>query len=124
MTNPRPKAAATAIILWACLVASFLLTPAPGDATVCVLRATTGLKCPGCGMGHAFVALSAGRWDEAARENILSLLLYPLFWAGAIVYSARAAGYDLPVPALSQRAFIGVALTILGLWFLRLGGLW
>lgn len=41
--------------------------------TVCMLRRTTALACPGCGMGRAASSLARGEWREATA-------LHPLVW--------------------------------------------
>jgi len=52
-------------------------TPSPDPAhTVCALRRTLGIDCPGCGMTRAAAALVRGEFGEATR-------LHPLVWAVA-----------------------------------------
>ena len=41
----------------------------------CIFRVVTGIRCPGCGMTHALMALFRLEWEEAIRYN----LLIPLF---------------------------------------------
>ncbi|HEY3266850.1 MAG TPA: DUF2752 domain-containing protein [Armatimonadota bacterium] len=43
---------------------------------VCAFRHFTGLPCPGCGMTHAFVAISHGMFAEAWHYNALSFAAY------------------------------------------------
>lgn len=57
---------------------------------LCALRHFTGLPCPGCGMTHAFVAISHGHLAEAFRYNALSFAVYPaglLYLSGSVIPS-------------------------------------
>jgi hypothetical protein len=45
----------------------------------CLLHATTGWQCPGCGATRATHALLHGRWGEAWSLNALWLVTLPLF---------------------------------------------
>lgn len=51
--------------------------------TVCLLKLTTGLDCPGCGLTHSFCALGKGNLTMAFRYNLLGpavFLLLVLIW--------------------------------------------
>lgn len=57
----------------------------------CALRAWTGLRCPGCGMGHALVRLGQGAFADAWAANPAAAgLLLAAGWAA--VRPPRAAG--------------------------------
>jgi hypothetical protein len=66
----------------AALGASFVLDPAHPltDAVVCPFRLVTGLPCPGCGLGHGFVALAHG--DVAA--SFAAHPFAPISFAGCV----------------------------------------
>lgn len=44
----------------------------------CFFRMCTGMRCPGCGMTHAIVALSHGQISMAFHYNALSITLLPI----------------------------------------------
>jgi hypothetical protein len=76
----RPGAVA-ALIAAAVLAASFAWTPEGlPDVSVCWVKRTLGVPCPGCGMTRAFCAISHGRFAQATRLNPLSWI----FYAGAV----------------------------------------
>ncbi|MCR6640351.1 MAG: DUF2752 domain-containing protein [Sporocytophaga sp.] len=41
--------------------------------TLCIFKLTTGIPCPGCGMGRATIELIRGNFAEAYHYNILSI---------------------------------------------------
>ncbi len=43
---------------------------------LCLFRAITGKKCPGCGMTHAFLAIGKLQIKEAIEYNLFSLPLF------------------------------------------------
>jgi hypothetical protein len=60
------------------LVLSFAIAPerASGGPVVCPFRLVTGLPCPGCGLGHAFVAISHGDFAAAFAHHPFGLVAY------------------------------------------------
>lgn len=50
----------------------------------CPSRRFLGARCPGCGMGHAALALLRGDWKTARRRNPLVFIMLPLLIWGAI----------------------------------------
>lgn len=60
------------------LVANAVIYAITGFGIPCVFRSFTGLKCPGCGMTHAYFEIFKGNIHGAARENILSFTLMPV----------------------------------------------
>lgn len=55
---------------------------------LCPFRALTGLRCPGCGMTHAFCAIAHGHLWRAIQYNPFSPLL---FLAGILAWIRAAA---------------------------------
>ncbi|OLE52554.1 MAG: hypothetical protein AUG51_17390 [Acidobacteria bacterium 13_1_20CM_3_53_8] len=55
---------------------------------LCPFRALTGLRCPGCGMTHAFCAIAHGHLWRAIEYNPFSPLL---FLAGVLAWANAAA---------------------------------
>ena len=65
-------------------------------APVCLVHATTGLHCPGCGTGRALHALVHGDLGRALRLNALTVAAIPVF----LVLTLRAAlRPEKPLPA-------------------------
>ena len=60
-----------------CLLAGVDLTDfffhLPG---LCIFKKLTGLSCPGCGMGHAFVAIGKFKIMHAISQNIFSVFVF------------------------------------------------
>ena len=67
----------TAIIV-GILVANSVAYALTGLGIPCVFRLFTGLKCPGCGLTHAYLALFKGNIHAAMDYNILSVTLLPV----------------------------------------------
>ncbi len=64
-----------------CVAASWLWPFSGVGVDVCMLHATTGLPCPGCGMTRAFVAFADGDWAVAVGANPFVLVAWPTFAA-------------------------------------------
>ena len=80
----------------------------------CIIRAITGVPCPGCGMTRAWLAFLTGRFDAA-------LAYHPLFWCVPIVLLIPVAQEVFPK---AGRAcwFLTCAFIVLfvGVWLWRL----
>ncbi|HMF55800.1 MAG TPA: DUF2752 domain-containing protein [Pyrinomonadaceae bacterium] len=76
--------------LSAIFIVSALWQPSDEPGLIlCPFRALTGLRCPGCGMTHAFCAIAHGHLWRAIQYNPFSPLLFlasVLVW----IYSAAA----------------------------------
>jgi hypothetical protein len=62
--------------------------------TLCIFKLTTGIPCPGCGMGRATIELIRGNFAEAYHYNILSipfsiLILIALVWMFLDLFNSR-----------------------------------
>jgi len=67
------------VVLLGAAVAYAVFDPAgPGPFPRCVVYATTGLECPGCGGQRAVHALLNLRIVDAVRANALAVVLVPL----------------------------------------------
>jgi hypothetical protein len=55
----------------------------------CPIRNIFGIRCPGCGMTRAFVAMSSGNMPRAWRHNPFSFIVVPLL-AWGIVETIRS----------------------------------
>lgn len=68
------------IVLWATLpVAFFVLGQIHWQPPhLCLWSHLLGVRCPGCGMTHAALALCRGDWAGAMAKNVLSPVVMPL----------------------------------------------
>lgn len=72
----------------------------------CVLNATTGLMCPGCGTLRAFHQVLNGEFSSAFRLNPLLFLAGPvILWA--LVRSVLPAATRRHIPAFTDRPWLG-----------------
>lgn len=112
-----------ALASWAAAAsAAALLTPEalPTEVTLCLFRTLTGLRCPGCGMGHAvlealrghlasswswhpFGALLALAWTAWALHGLLNLLRGRSFSLG-VPRPGPALGWGLAAAVLCAHA--------------------
>ena len=85
--SPRVWALTTVV---AVLTLALLLRCVPPSHTpifLCPVHQFLGILCPGCGGTRAAVALVAGQWDEAFRQNPFVVALSPV----AMTYAALQA---------------------------------
>ncbi|MCW2600120.1 MAG: hypothetical protein JWM02_1949 [Frankiales bacterium] len=107
LTPPRvvPAAARLAVLIAAAAVLA-AVHPRGRPATLCLLRATTGVPCPLCGSTTAFVRLGHGHLRAALTASPLAVLgtatfaLSPLAPA-TVVQAVRRVRYPLLLTALS-----------------------
>jgi hypothetical protein len=118
---PRGRASAVRAVIAgsaaAALAAAFLATPAALAALppICPFRIATGLPCPGCGLGHSFVALAQG--DVAG--SFLAHPFGPVAFAGCVVLLALAAAGWLRGARRADRAAAmlrGPAFLVAAVW--------
>ena len=117
----------TATFAVSILQIGFWDTGAPDDdpaGSICVLRRTTGLPCPTCGMTRAFYAMGRGAVGEAFAEHALGPLVFILLgvvWVRStgILLAGRAwLNGTARVLTWSLPFLVGAALL---LWVVRLG---
>lgn len=57
--------------------------------SLCPIKATTGLDCPGCGITRMFVALFHGNIYQAFRYNPLIFIELPIIFILIILYKFK-----------------------------------
>jgi hypothetical protein len=67
----------------------FLIPPSwlESRRSICLIRAVSGKRCPGCGMTRAVSCIVHGNFRKAVRHNPLVLLVFPLLcytWLQAV----------------------------------------
>ena len=73
----RPSAATLWLPLTVLLAVPLALPPnALPELPLCLFKALTGLRCPGCGLTHAFLAAGRGQWWAAALHHPLGPALH------------------------------------------------
>jgi len=79
---------------------------------ICIFKRLTGLKCPGCGMTHAFLCLGRFQLGEALRYNIFSVFLFygGLSW---LIYLKKIQ------VKLSNKLMISVFVMVMIYWVIR-----
>ncbi|MBI2362752.1 MAG: DUF2752 domain-containing protein, partial [Elusimicrobia bacterium] len=85
---------------WAGLLGAAALAPAGlgSETTLCLVRALTGLRCPGCGMGHALLASLRGQLGPAWDANPFGPAL-ALLWTAWVLHGAANALRGRPFSA-------------------------
>ena len=117
--DQRPRPATWSLVLagfaLAGVSALFLVDPARHEIYPCLLYATTGLRCPGCGGLRATHQLLHGHFAAAWALNPLAVLLVPLYaWLACHIASGLIRGRGLaeraPRPAMIWLGLGGLAL--------------
>jgi len=98
----------------------------PEGSTLCLLRRTTGLPCPTCGMTRSFCAMGRGEVADAFQKHPLGPVLYALL-AFVMVRSAAAAVRGRRLFAGTARLLLWTVPVLLAaavvLWVVRLWGM-
>jgi hypothetical protein len=105
-----PRWSAPAAIL-ACFAgaATYVWVSDPTDAGArdlpsCLVKATTGLDCPGCGGTRAFFYLMHGNLPQAVRHHAMAVIAAPFLVWMYVAWSVRkVTGRSLPMPRLGGR---------------------
>ena len=63
----------------------------------CIYRNLFGIRCPGCGMTHAFCAVLHGEFRAAWSYNPLVVVAFP-FFAGCAIRNIAAVTHVLSLP--------------------------
>jgi hypothetical protein len=95
---------------------------APGDIHLlpCPFHFITGIKCPGCGMTHACIALGRGDIETAWNYNPFSVVLI-LLAAGVAVAPHRMRRWWLWLPHRARTACSwSMLVLVFGFWIYRL----
>ena len=102
------------------LLQSSPLAPADGsERTLCMLRATTGVPCPGCGSTRAVKAAAMLRPGEALRANPMVCLLGAgvLLALGLRLVTGRVIRFVLPAGTWTTISVLFVLMLLLNWWW-------
>jgi hypothetical protein len=79
----------------------------------CLLKAMTGIDCPGCGGTRAMWSLLHGDVAGAADHNILVFAIVPLAAYMLVAFVLKQFGYTIPLPRASRAMGWAVAVFLL-----------
>jgi hypothetical protein len=105
---PRWSAPAAILVCFAG-AASYVWASDPTDGGArdlpsCLVKATTGLDCPGCGGTRAFFYLMHGNLPQAVRHHAMAVFAAPFLVWMYVAWSVRkVTGRSLPMPRLGGR---------------------
>jgi hypothetical protein len=94
MRETRLRWALIANLIIPAVLAALALTPVDlldRLPSVCIYRNLFGIRCPGCGMTHAFCSVLHGDLRSAWNYNRLVLAAFPFFAVCAVRNMAAAA---------------------------------
>jgi len=121
----------------AALIAASFLWPwhqADGGPVLCMLRLTTGVPCPGCGLTRSFCSIAHGEFAQALGFHLLGPVLYLAVLIAVPVLAYQ--GITRRRVSIAQRALFsgklawGLAIVLMGYHAVRLvamawsGALW
>ena len=95
------------------------------DSSLCVVKNTVGLPCPGCGLSRATLAMLTGDWSAMWAYHPLAPIISPLVIGFVVFGLSRALGFRqcaIPLPKSLPLFWWILGSTILVLWLGRLLG--
>lgn len=111
----------------ALLVLALWVPPEARESSICLLRRSTGVPCPGCGLTRATAHLARGEIREAVADHPLApvlLLEGALAWAfwGGLLARRRTLAEALPGlrPGFFEAALVAHFAVFCALWLGRL----
>jgi hypothetical protein len=124
--SPAVWAASGALLAIAAFALSRVSLPDDRKATICFVRLTTGLPCPGCGLSRGVAALARGELRRAVEYHPVAPLLaaeVSLIW---VLWGGLAFGVFEPPSVRAVNLFLiahgGILLVV---WCVRLyTGMW
>ena len=98
---------------------ALVMHPPRGFPVLCLLKKTTGIPCPGCGLTHAFLAALRGHFTQSLHLHPLGipLLVYGIAQFAKSGFSFLFLAGKAPVPSIER---IGRALDVAGILFIVL----
>ena len=109
----------------AALSAGWLSWSGLESVQLCLFRRLTGLRCPGCGMGHSLLAAFQGRWELSFNHHpfglpLLALWTFWLLWGLRNLRRGRGFSEGFPLRMDGARGWALLA-AVLAVHFLRIG---
>jgi hypothetical protein len=94
---------------------------------LCMMKRTTGLVCPGCGLTRCFISLAHGDVASAWSYNPAGLWLFAIVglqvpFRGYQLWRIRHGLPELVLTRLGLAVFLVFAVALLAQWTLRLAG--
>jgi Protein of unknown function (DUF2752) len=120
ISNVLKSPAFHASVLIVVFLSSFLWPPSNKFGTICLLRLSSGIDCPGCGLTRSFVALSHGAVLESFHYHWLGPPLYLFFLVSVINRVSRMLTKRVIFQFVEkERAFLIWSIALLLVWALR-----
>lgn len=88
-----------------------------GSWGLCPLNALTGLNCPGCGGLRAVNDLTNGQLADAARSNLLLVVLLPVAVLGWALWLRRRLTSAEPLVGRRTAELLGLGLLVVAVGF-------
>ena len=94
---------------------------------LCSFRRFTGLDCAGCGLTRSFIAIGHGQFADAWNYHPAGLLLYAIAafqvpWQSVQLWRMSGGREEMRVGKFANFIFYVLAVLLLGVWIVRLGG--
>jgi hypothetical protein len=91
---------------------------------LCIVKKTTGIDCPGCGLTRSFIYLCHGHISDSFRLHPLGPVIFLFFFLMLLNRVAKLVVGRTIVPHLeTQYTYIALAAALLMVWFHKLGTL-
>ena len=100
------------------LAANAIIYAITGYGIPCVFRLVTGLKCPGCGLTHAYLELFKGNIHGAIRQNVLSITLMPVLFLYLLIKAIIFVKTGSRRTSIPEYIFYTICLITLMLFFI------
>jgi len=111
------------VVLAAVLLLSVFLEPTwvGHQPSLCVVRATTGVPCPGCGLTRSFVATAHGEFGSAFAFHPFGPLLFAACACALLLLGLRAVTGRTPLGRRALARLQPAAWAVLAVWLVWAG---
>jgi hypothetical protein len=112
------------VVLLTLLISPRFLSRTGFQFGLCIVKKTTGIDCPGCGLTRSFIYLCHGNISDSFRLHPLGPIIFLFFCLMLLNRVAKLVLGHIIVPRLeSQYTYITLAAALLMVWFRKFGAL-